>query len=787
MVSCASSNDVKDGDWEIIFNPDNKTLTISQKGETIVTGAYATAKALDGSTVESTSYPEVNLTQAAITDEFGSGKKYTYTYSGIPDADNLEQSFYIYGNLPYMLVEASVVAADGKASITGISPIVSKTPVTTPLPASRNQIYDMPYDNDNWHTFATHEWSIGVPVTSCEATALFNVDSRKGIVMGSVDHSDWKSAVTVTPNSTNRMRALELQAGYISDRTWDTFTDGRASISSHGPVIGEVVNSPKFMIGIFDDWRTGLETYGEANTVLCPKYEWDKDDSFFGWQSWGGMEFGINYKSVMSVLDFFEKELYPVGFHNAKGRTLLVLDSGWSYLSPDELREFTRRCKELGFVPGAYSTPFSYWGSVNDAKNNVMWEGGNLGEMVLKGNGEYRHITGVSLDPTHPVVKEWNRKKFNEIRDLGFEYVKIDFMNNGAQESDSYYLPEITTGMQAYNYGLDYIKEFAGDMMLDFSIAPIFPAKAHMRRIGCDAWGELNFSMYTLNCINGSWWLDRVYAFNDPDAMCMSKVELNGKGSADEQEARIRYTSGLITGVTLLGGTYAYEGDWKVVNGKNVHVVGYDEERERAVKFASNNDLTEVGRIGRTFRPVEGTMPNNIGLWQLTVTVDNEFIYDADSAFYYVVFNYDTSKPLSFTPDFKRLGIGEGKYSEVKELWFGETTTPEELKVEIPPKDVRIYKFRGTGSGTTALGSVGADSKSPVAIAYSNGSLSVKAHGNISKVDVLDLGGRIIKTFALSGRSADVVLPVSPLSSALAIVQVLLDDSGVYSGKIVMK
>ena len=166
-------------------------------------------------------------------------------------------------------------------------------------------------------------------------------------------------------------------------------------------------------------------------------------------------------------------------------------------------------------------------------------------------------------------------------------------MNNGSQEADSFYDKSITTGMQAYNYGMDYIVEFAGDMMLDYSIAPVFPAKAHVRRIGCDAWGDLPQSMYTINCINGSWWLDRIYSFNDPDHMCLSKVSFSGKGSNDEQEARIRYTCGLMTGMTLLGGTYAYEGD--VVNNYG-HVIGNDAERARVVKFASNQDLTRLGQ-----------------------------------------------------------------------------------------------------------------------------------------------------------------------------------------------
>ena len=692
-LSSGASTGFSDCGWTIDIDKTGRSVSISKDGETLVFGAHASAVALDGIFFSTEDYPEAELLREPVTDDFGSGMRYTVSYFGAKDKPDMEQSFFIYPGLPYMLVEAAV---KGKGlEIIEISPIVSNFATSLPLGESENRIFDMPFDNDNWATFNTVAWSDGKPVTSCEASAFFNVADRKGIVIGSVDHSVWKSAVLSSPAGVNTLAAIELKGGYIGPRTWDVPSGDRAKSTHHGPVKGDRVASPKFMIGVFDDWREGMESYGDANTVLCPRYDWNKDKSVFGWQSWGGMEFGLNYNSAMSVLDFFEKELLPIGFHNEDGRCHIVLDSGWNALNDDQLRSFVTRCKSLGLVPGIYTTPFSYWGSTDDAVNHRQWEGADLADMVLKTNGEYRKITGVSLDPTHPAVKEWNRKTFQKFRDLGFEFVKIDFLNNGSQEADSHFLPEVTTGMQAYNYGMDYVKEFAGDMMLDISIGPVFPAKSHMRRIGCDAWGDLPQSMYTLNCINGSWWLDRVYNFNDPDHLVLSKVPLNGKGSNDEQEARIRYSCGLITGMTLFGGTYAYEGDTKRFGDRELPVVGSDKERARAVKFASNGDLTRLGREGRSFRPVEGTFSYAASLYSDgDVRCDNEFVLDADDAFYYAIFNFNTDgNELCKAPDFARLGIDPARFSAVKELWFGESFTTGELKITVPSKDVRIYRF----------------------------------------------------------------------------------------------
>lgn len=785
LTAMAGDLDINDGAWAITAGTSN-TLTYTQNGKTLIKGAYVTALDPSYNEMSSKSYPNVTLSKKSITDGFGTGTQYTYRYSGLSGKNDLEQNIYIYPNLPYLLVEASVIASSGTTSSTKICPIVSTTTSTlSAIGSNNNRIYNMPFANDNWATFTTIYWEINQQIISCEATALFNVDSRNSIILGSVDHSTWKSAIYVTPNSNNRVRKIVAEAGYISERTWDVFSDGKASSQHHGAVKGSRVDSPKFMLGFFEDWRIGLETYGEANTVLCPKYEWTKDESLFGWQSWGGMEFGLNYQSAMSVLDFFEKELIPVEFFNKNGRCHIVLDSGWDALNDAQLRNFAKKCKQLGFVAGIYTTPFTYWGSESQVNNNEYWSdgGGYLGEMVLKTGGKYRKINGMSLDPTHPSVKEWNRARFAKFRELGFEFVKIDFMNNGSQEADSWYDPNITTGLQAYNYGMDYIKEFCGDdIMIDFSIAPVFPAKAHVRRIGCDAWGELEFSMYTLNCINGSWWLDRCYAFNDPDHMCLSKVGFSGKGSADEREARIRYTCGLISGMTLLGGTYAYEGP--NVNGYG-QVIGNDAERERVVKFASNKNLTEVGRIGKTFRPVEGTFDYTNNLWGSQFGTDNQFIYDTKDAFYYVVFNYDTSKALTMDIPFERLGINPTDFVNVTELWQTKTSTPTaSMSISIPAKDVRIYRFERASYSN--IESTLADPQGSVNVSLISGSLQINAPEAIASVKLYSIDGSLITSQSFDDNTQSISIPLA-ISPQVAIVSVALSSGDKSVSKVAVK
>lgn len=790
-VLLAGELDAEYGGWKFTMSG-TKQLTVEQNGTQLLKGVYMTAWDQNDNNLESTQYDNVTKKEEDITDAFGAGKRFTWTYtkSGNP---TLEQIVSVYPSLPYATFEGAVVAPSGTTSTRQICPLVVSTTNTLPLETSENRIYNMPFANDNWATFNTVRWNTGQLMTSCEATVMFNVASRKGLVIGSIDHSVWKSAISVTPNSTNRLRKLIAQAGYVSARTWDNGNFGNNSpMDKHGAVKGARVLSPRFMVGMFEDWRDGLETYGTANTVLCPKLEIPTGDkALFGWQSWGGQEAQLNYTSAMSVLDYFEKEIKPTGFSGEDGACWMVLDSFWDNMSRMERRQFAQRCKELGYHPGIYTTPFSIWlGQDNEVSDypyeTVDGKTYSRKDVVLTANGKPRKISAYSLDPTHPAVKEANRKRFQEFKEDGFEFVKIDFMNNGSQEADSWYDPNVTTGMMAYNYGMDYIVEMAGDMVLDFSIAPVFPAKAQIRRIGCDAWGELNNSMYTLNCINGSWWLDRCYAFNDPDHMCLNKV-FTGKGSPDEKEARIRYTCGLITGMTLLGGTYAYEGGTMNYNGNPVKIVGTDDERARAASFAANKDLTEVGRLGRSFRPVEGTFMHQTSLWATNdVSTDNEFIFDSPEAFYYVVFNYNTSSALNEAPDFDRLGIKASDFVNVKELWNGTSCKPSELQISVPAKDVHIYRFERAAYSSVAT--IATDAEGSVEMNVDGTELSVSAPSPIGNVTIYGIDGTTVNSITLSGKNtAEVTMSLHNINRGIAIVSVTLESGLTDNRKILFR
>lgn len=749
MLACpawmSAQHNITDGAWNITFDESAKTLTYEQDGKQLIKGAYVEVHNAAEEKLLSKDYPSVSLTSEAVSDVFGSGTKYTYTYSGLAGKENIEQSIYIYPDKNYLLVEAAIVAIEGTTKTNYIAPMVSTTSTTFLPSGGENVVYDMPHDNDNWVGYSAYPFGDAISAPSCEVSGYFDVKGRGGLIVGSIEHDNWKSGITSVTSGTNSLDEICVAAGVVNIRTNDIkFGDG-ARIMPHGSISGERVSSPRYFFGYYDDWRDGFEALGDATATLAPKLPWD-GGTIFAWQSWGGMANKVNWAGANDVSVFFQEQLMPNNFVNENGVCYMVLDSYWDNLTDFQLSTFARQCKERGQVPGIYHTPFSCWHNETDAAIYTPYDGSpyTWADLALRANGKIEKISSIALDPTHPGTIEYNRECFQKFKDLGFEYIKLDFINNGTLEADSYYEDGITTGMQAYNYGMKKILEFADGMFVDLSIAPIFPAMGHARRISCDSWGELDNSMYTLNSIELGWWLDRVYQYNDPDHLVLSRAESEGA-------ARIRYTCGAMTGTVLLGDNYSTVGDT---------VSNPDVERALAMRIATNADINSVARIGRSFRPVEGGLDVRFYRYQYSYGVDNEFVLDTDDAIYYSVFNYDMTNGFAKTADFSRIGVDPDNVEAIKELWTGENVpfSGDGFSVSVPVCDVRMYRIEKITSVIT--GTVSADDDESVSISYDNGKLTVKASEDVASVALYDLQGVILRqvTFDKGTTDATVIL-----------------------------
>ncbi len=509
----------------------------------------------------------------------------------------------------------------------------------------------VPFDND--HFISYNAMSINSSSTSYEVGAFYDNVSRNGLVLGSVTHDTWKSGVYWS-GSGNKLNQLNVFGGATSSSvTWD--------VMPHGSISGNAISSPTVFIGFGPDWRRVIESYADENTSMVPKLTWTSGVPF-GWNSWGVIQKSINFSDAVNASSFIYGNLQNSNF-NDNGVAYVNLDSYWDNMSSGQLISFVNYCHANGQKAGIYLAPFTWFGAASNATTTTM-QGSSYtyDQAILKTtNGTYEiNDGGLALDPTHPGTQARISYFLNEFLTWNFDYLKIDFLTHGALEG-VHYATNVTTGIQAYNQGMQYIYSQVGSrMFISESIAPLFPYQyGHSRRIACDAEAsKISNTKYTLNSVSYGWWLDHVYCFNDPDIMVFDGP------SADEQQSRL--ISGAITGLFLDGDSFLNSTSQSLAAGA-----------------LTNAAIDAVARFGKTFVATEG----NTGTSAATV-----FTSQQAGTWYVAVFNYSTSASIT-NIDLNRAGISNATIAA--DLWNG-TFIPavgNSLTVSLDGAQGRLFEF----------------------------------------------------------------------------------------------
>ena len=418
----------------------------------------------------------------------------------------------------------------------------------------------------------------------------------------------------------------------------------------HGSIDGTQVGSPKFMLGYFDDWRDGMEAYGEANEINNSKLNWNGGTPF-GYNSWYAQGTNLNFTESARASDFIAG---LDDFKSDDGVAYINLDSYWDFMSDDELRAFVQKCHSNGQKAGIYWSHFVGW-------SKDMSYGSGVGNRPMRDaalEDKYGNVVSMAktndsypLDPTSEVMEERMRSLMTKFVDMGFEFLKVDFLNYAAIEGE-HADPEIKTGMQAYNKALSDLTSYVDtdNFFISLSIAPLFPsAFAHSRRISCDVGEGINAVEYMLNSLTYGWWEDdTLYSYTDPDHIVLSD---------DLTYSRTRYTAAAISGTLMLLSNL------------------YSDETMRGVteEVTSNKAVNDLARKGKAFRPVEGNTGDEAG---------DVFILDEGKSVYVAMFNTDYYNifgaivPIKKTVmlDLERIGLSGGQTYEVTDLWTGETS-----------------------------------------------------------------------------------------------------------------
>lgn len=616
-----------------------------------IRNAYGEVKLADGKVLLTDSFADHKSALSKIRDSFGSGEQLVVVHSTGASPVSLRQTFTVYRGRPEVIVRLEL---DGSVQGTNqIAPVVTEQAVQLQHAGALQSLF-VPYDNDNYFRYSSDAWS--QKEGSFEVGSIYDDASRRGLILGSIDHDLWKSAVKFGRNG-----GVRAYAGVTSSFTHD--------IEKHGVVTGAEVQSPRFVLGFYKDWRAGLERFGDLNAIVQPKLKW-KGGVPFGWNSWSGYKNKVTLEAMDGALTFLKRDL---PWLRSGGVAYLNFDSFWDNLTREQRVKYVTRVHAAGLKAGIYWTPFVNWGEP-DWKTVGGYTFRDLQLKDSKGALLPKLDGGWPLDPTHPGTLQRIDETLKDFVDQGFDYVKLDFLTHGALEG-RHFEKSIQTGTAAYRVAMQRIVEdlspqkIGRPFFISFSIAPLFPSGyAHSRRISCDIFSNIGASEYFLNSQNYAWWeANRLYRYSDPDSAC--EYRALGESPTTMAEARTRFTA------SVIGGGMMIEGDALT-----------DPSAEARVREIFSNRLAlDLARKAPQFRPVFGDTGDKAG---------NAFIYrDRDGSAYLAAFNYDKTKSKTLDFPLDRLGLPDGTYVAT-DLWHGgQSRFSETVRLVLAPMDCALIRL----------------------------------------------------------------------------------------------
>lgn len=596
---------------------------ISWNGGHKLAGIYSAAQ-LANQNLESTAYIEHSLdaTRQPLHDGLGEGTTFTIV-NRAEGKPKLLQRVSMYEGKPYLVVTAELQANQGTIGTNHFDVIASKNPA---LDIPDERILHIPFDNDMWFRFnsiALTTMKADEMQSSAEATTIYDNQSRNGVVIGSITHDTWKTAIDFRA-TLGHLSWFDVYGGISSPTDVKTTTHDTVP---HGVVSGATVRSPGIFIGYYDDWRSSLEAYGKANAAIQPPLSWS-EGAPVGWNSWAAYGTKIDYERFLNAANYLHDNLLENGFIDRK-IVYINFDAFWSKLDVAQLRDVVAQVSAMGkdkgveFRPGIYWTPFAYWSDNLDAPvegtdgkykyRDILLRSAD-GKLLPKVAGAY------AIDPSHPGSKERATLYIKTFEDLGFKFIKLDFMSHGAREG-VHYDPAVQTGIQAYNMGMrDIVQKVSGRMFISLSIAPLFPSGyGNARRVSCDVKGHISggdqSTEYMLNSLTYGWWTDGSLYILDPDEVVLGPVA--DQGARNINEARSRFLSDVIAGGMVLDSS-AY----------------LDDPLARSLTKATylNPQLNRIAAEGKVFRPIEGDTGDHS---------TNAFVRSDNGTYYVAVFNFD--------------------------------------------------------------------------------------------------------------------------------------------------
>jgi len=210
-----------------------------------------------------------------------------------------------------------------------------------------------------------------------------------------------------------------------------------------------------------------------------------------GWCSWYQYFTEIDFNTLKENIE----KISSIKSTNAIPYALVQLDDGFEqdigdWLETNDkfpsLSEVTKAISEKGLEPGIWIAPFSVSETSSIYNNHPEWLVKDaLGNPKLCYRNWNKRI--YALDTTHPEAEQYLKNLFSKLQEIGFSYLKIDFLFAGAMPGRRY--DENKTPVEAYRIGMKIIKDNANkDTFILGCGAPLLPSVGFVdgMRIGAD-------------------------------------------------------------------------------------------------------------------------------------------------------------------------------------------------------------------------------------------------------------------------------------------------------------
>lgn len=296
---------------------------------------------------------------------------------------------------------------------------------------------------------------------------------------------------------------------------------------------GESIELEPFVLLEKDPLPVLLERY--AQLINNEEGVHFKNFEGIGWCSWYQYFTEIDFNKLMKDIE----KISSVKSSHSIPYTLIQLDDGYEKDIGDwletndrfpDLSEISETIISKGLKPGIWIAPFSVSETSSIFEEHPDWLVKDfLGKPKLCYRNWNKNI--YALDTTHPGAIKYLKGLFGKLREVGYSYLKIDFLFAGALPGKRY--NENATPVEAYREGMKIIKNYAGeDTFILGCGAPLLPSVGFVdaMRIGSDTapiWngdapdiGIPSAKFSIRNAITRSFMHKRLW-LNDPDTLIL--------------------------------------------------------------------------------------------------------------------------------------------------------------------------------------------------------------------------------------------------------------------------